>query len=123
MYIFVTLSFLRCFILVRSAEFLHCQAERLSEVYVYEMTDDFVSSGTQNFELSQSVNQLMSVGLYVQERSFLGQLSRPLLHIMLSQRVLNHHRHRHFKTGLNSKNYCKDYCFGGDIMTRKRKCH
>jgi len=66
---------------VRSAEFLHCRAERLSEVYVYEMTDDLVSSGTQNFELSQSVNQLMSVGLYVQERSFLGQLSRPLLHV------------------------------------------
>ena len=40
-----------------------------------------------------------------------------------SQRVMNHHRHRHFKTGLNSKNYCKDYCSGGDIMTRKRKCH
>ena len=25
--------------------------------------------------------------------------------------------------GLNSKNCCKDHCSGGEIMTRKRKCH
>ena len=24
---------------------------------------------------------------------------------------------------LNSKNYCKDHCSGGEIITRKRKCH
>ena len=28
-----------------------------------------------------------------------------------------------FQNGLNSKNYCKDHCSGGEIMTKKRKCH
>jgi len=32
----------------------------------------------------------------------------------------HHHHHRHFLSGLNSKkNYCKDRCSGGEIMTRK----
>jgi len=32
------------------------------------------------------------------------------------------HHHRHFQSGLNSKDYCKDHCSGGEIMTRQRKC-
>jgi len=33
------------------------------------------------------------------------------------------YHHRHFKSGLNSENHCKDHCSRGEIMTRKKKCN
>ena len=41
----------------------------------------------------------------------------------LTPTTLHHRHHRHFLSGLNSENYCKDHCSGGEIMTRKKKCN
>jgi len=35
----------------------------------------------------------------------------------------HHHHHRHFYSDLNSENYRKDHCSGGEVMTRKKKCN